>query len=98
MPVPDADMLPKDRASGLIFAIERHSVIKSARQDINAARAYSGSVRASYYPKLSLELAANADNNLAGEDGLDLSGTDMGGHRNDLSLMVRMQYNLYSGW
>ena len=97
MPVPDADMLPKDNASGLIFAIERHPIIKSARQDINAARAFSGSVRANYYPKLSLELGANADNDVAGESGLNRAGPNVGGHRNDLSVMLRMRYNLYSG-
>jgi adhesin transport system outer membrane protein len=97
MPVPDADMLPKDNASGLIFAIERHPIIKSARQDINAARAFGGSVKANYYPKLSLELAANVDNDLAGEDGLNRLNADVGGHRNDLSVMLRMRYNLYSG-
>ena len=97
MPVPDADMLPEDKTSGLILAIERHPIIKSARQDINAARAFSGSVKANYYPKLSLEIAANTDNDVAGEDGLNRFGPNVGGHRNDLSVMLRMQYNLYSG-
>jgi adhesin transport system outer membrane protein len=97
MPVPDADMLPNDSASGLTFALERHPVIKSAQQDIKAARAYSGSVKANYYPKFSIEVAANADNDIAGENGFDRIGTDVGGHRNDLSVMLRMRYNLYSG-
>jgi adhesin transport system outer membrane protein len=97
MPVPDADMLPKDNASGLIFAIERHPIIKSARQDINAARAFGSSVKANYYPTLSLELAANADNDVAGESGFNRFGPNVGGHRNDLSVMLRMRYNLYSG-
>ncbi|MBU3005039.1 TolC family outer membrane protein [Paraglaciecola arctica] len=97
MPVPDADMLPADSASGLSFALERHPIIKSAQQDIRAARAYSGSVKANYYPKLSLEVAANADNDIAGEDGFNRTGSNVGGHRNDLSVMVRMRYNLYSG-
>ena len=97
MPVPDADMLPTDSVSGLTFALERHPVIKSAQQDINAARAYSGSVESNYYPKLSLELAANADNDLAGEDGVSRLGANVGGHRNDVTLMLRMRYNLYSG-
>jgi adhesin transport system outer membrane protein len=97
MPVPDADMLPTDSASGLTYAIEHHPIIKSALQDINAARAYSGSVESNYYPKLSLELAANADNDLAGEDGVNRFGPNVGGHRNDLTVMLRMRYNLYSG-
>jgi adhesin transport system outer membrane protein len=97
MPVPDADMLPNDNASGLILAIEQHPIIKSAQQDIHAARAFGGSVKANYYPKLSLEVAANADNDVAGEDGLNRFGTNVGGHRNDFSVMLRMRYNLYSG-
>jgi adhesin transport system outer membrane protein len=97
MPVPDADMLPKDNASGLILAISGHPIIKSARQDINAARAFGGSVKANYYPKLSLELAANADNDLSGVTGLNRSGPNVGGHRNDLTVMLRMRYNLYAG-
>jgi adhesin transport system outer membrane protein len=97
MPVPDADMLPEDNVSGLIFAIERHPIIKSAQQDINAARAFGGSVKANYYPKLSLELAANADNDVAGESGFNRFGPNVGGHRSDLTIMLRMRYNLYTG-
>lgn len=97
MPVPDADMLPRDNTSGLILAIERHPIIKSARQDINAARAFSDSVKANYYPKLSLELGANTDNDMAGESGFNRLGPNVGGHRNDLTVMLRMRYNLYSG-
>ncbi len=97
IPVPDADMLPTDKASGLALALETHPVIKSAQQDINAARAYGEVVESNYYPKLSLELEANADNNIAGEDGFTRFATDVGGHRNDLRLMLRMRYNLYSG-
>ena len=97
MPVPDANMLPADTASGLSFAIEHHPIIKAAQQDIQAARAYSGSVKANYYPQLSLEVAANADNDLVGEDGFNRLGEDVGGYRNDLTVMLRMRYNLYSG-
>jgi len=97
MPVPDADMLPNDNASGLNLAIEQHPIIKSAQQDIHAARAFGGSVKANYYPKLSLEVAANADNDVAGEDGFNRFGDNVGGHRNDFSVMLRMRYNLYSG-
>ncbi|MFQ3220869.1 MAG: adhesin transport system outer membrane protein [Paraglaciecola sp.] len=97
MPVPDADLLPKDNVSGLLLAIETHPIIKSARQDIYAARAFGSSVTASYYPKFSLELAANSDNDVAGENGLNRFDDNVGGHRNDFSVMLRMRYNLYSG-
>lgn len=97
MPVPDADMLPSDSSSGLSFAIQNHPIIKSAQQDINAARAFSGSVKANYYPQLSLELGANVDNDVSGEDGVNRFGPNVGGHRNDLTVMLRMRYNLYGG-
>lgn len=97
IPVPDADMLPKDQESGLDLAIKRHPVIKSARQDIRAARSYKSAVKSSYYPTLSLELAANSDNDIGGESGLNQFGADVGGHRNDASAMLRLRYNFYSG-
>jgi adhesin transport system outer membrane protein len=97
MPVPDADMLPKDRSSGLAAAIEGHPVIKSAQQDINAARSFKRTAEASYYPTLSLEVSANADNDIAGESGLNRFGPNVGGHRNDLSAMLRLRYNFYAG-
>lgn len=97
MPVPDADMLPKDASSGLVLAIERHPIIKSAQQDINAARSFKSTVNASYYPTVSLEVAANSDNDIAGESGLNRFGPNVGGHRNDLSAMLRLRYNFYAG-
>jgi len=97
VPVPDADMLPEDASSGLILAIERHPIIKSAQQDINAARSFKSTVNASYYPTLSLEVAANSDNDITGESGLNRFGSNVGGHRNDFSAMLRVRYNLYAG-
>ena len=96
-PVPDADMLPTNKNTGLVLAISRHPIIKSAQQDINAARAFKKVVKANYYPTLTFELTANADNDIGGESGLNLQGTDVGGHRNDVTAMLRLKYNLYSG-
>ncbi|WP_085299804.1 TolC family outer membrane protein [Cognaticolwellia mytili] len=97
LPVPDADMLPKNKGSGLKLAIERHPVIKSALQDIKAARSFKKAVKSKYYPTLSLELAANADNDIAGESGLNRLGPNVGGHRNDATAMLRLRYNFYAG-
>jgi adhesin transport system outer membrane protein len=96
-PVPDADMLPNDASSGLMLAIERHPIIKSAQQDINAARSFKSTVNARYYPTIALELNANSDNNVGGESGINRFGADVGGDRNDLSAMVRLRYNFYAG-
>ncbi|MFT4993262.1 MAG: adhesin transport system outer membrane protein [Paraglaciecola sp.] len=97
MPVPDADMLPLDASSGLILAIERNPIIKSAQQDINAARSFKHTVNASYYPTIALEVTANSDNDIAGESGINRINPDVGGHRNELSAMVRLRYNFYAG-
>ena len=97
LPVPDADKIPTDENIGLSLAIENHPIIRSAQQDINAAQSFKKSVKSSYYPTLSLEVEANADNDIAGEDGSYLIGDDVGGHRNDATIMLRMRYNLYSG-
>ncbi|WDE08528.1 TolC family outer membrane protein [Thalassomonas viridans] len=93
-PVPDADMLPKNSNSGLSLAIARHPVIKSAQQDINAARSFKKTVKANYYPTLTFELNANADNDIGGEKGFASSD---GGHRNDVTAMLRVRYNLFAG-
>jgi len=96
IPVPDADMLPVSMEQGLTDAIANHPVIKSAAQDINAARAYKKVTRANYYPTITLELDANANNDISGADGKSATG-NVGGHNNDVTAMVRMNYNLYAG-
>lgn len=97
LPVPDANMLPKDKTTGLEFALANHPVIRSAQQDIEAARALKKVTKSNYAPKITLEINANADNNLAGENGFSQFGDNVGGHRNDASVMLRLRYNLYSG-
>ena len=97
IPVPDAVMLPTDRGEGLALAIRNHPTIKSAQQDISAAQSLKSSVQANYFPTVSLELTANADNDQIGESGLNRFGDNVGGHRNDAMLMLRMRYNLYAG-
>ena len=97
MPVPDADMLPTNEQTGLKMALDKHPVIKSAQQDIKAASSFKDTVKASYYPTFSLELEANADNDINGESGENFFGNNVGGHRNDFRAMVRMRYNLYEG-
>lgn len=97
LPVPDAGMLPKNQNTGLTMATETHPIIKSAQQDIKAAHSFKSTVKSNYYPTLSLELAANADNNINGESGINRFGPDVGGHRNDASAMLRLRYNFYAG-
>ncbi|WP_076415506.1 TolC family outer membrane protein [Shewanella sp. UCD-KL12] len=99
VPVPDDDMLPEDLNSSVKLAQDNHPILKSASSDINAAENERDSAQSNYYPKLSLELDGNWNNNLDGEDGLpgNAFGQDVGGHSNDLVAMVRIKYNLFSG-
>jgi len=97
IPVPDADMVPTDKVKGLVSALETHPVIKSANNDIKSARFAKKSSGASHYPTITFELDANANNNTAGEEGIDRLGSDVGGHSNNATAMVRLKYNLYSG-
>ena len=97
IPVPDADLLPNNRQVGIEQAIDNHPVIKSAQQDVLAARANKKTVTSTNYPSLSLELDANADNDIGGEDGYNRTGSDVGGHRENVTVMLRMRYNLYAG-
>jgi outer membrane protein, adhesin transport system len=95
VPVPDADMLPADLTAGLEMAQNNHPVLKSAFSDIQAAESERSSAQSNYYPKFSLEVDANWNNDLDGEDGKGL--IDVGGHNNDVVAMVRMRYNLFTG-
>lgn len=95
IPYPDSDLLPKTAEEGLQFALKNHPVIKSANNDIEAAKAQYETSKSNYYPKVSFDVDANFDDNLDGEDG---SGTpDVGGEYNEVVAMVRVSYNLFSG-
>ncbi|MGL5359464.1 MAG: TolC family outer membrane protein [Shewanella sp.] len=98
LPVPDADMLPQDLNTGLAVAQESHPILKSAANDINAAQSERSSAQSNYYPKVSLELNGNWNNDIGGEDGFSkIKSQNVGGHSNDLVAMVRVRYNLFAG-
>ena len=96
VPVPDMDMMPKDLSESIMLANEMHPILKAAANDINAAKFERETAQSNYYPKFTLEL----NGNLNGEDGISGSSllqSDVGGHSNNFSAMVKMRYNLYSG-
>ncbi|KIO34869.1 TolC family outer membrane protein [Shewanella sp. cp20] len=98
VPVPDDDMLPTNLSDGLKVAQENHPILKSAASDISAAENERSSAQSNYYPKLSLELGGNWNDNLDGEDGYSIfANQNVGGHNNDLVAMVRVKYNLFAG-
>lgn len=94
IPYPDSSLLPATEEEGLKLALANHPVIKSAANDINAARYQHDAAKSAYYPKVSLEVNTNLNDNLDGEDG---SSGDVGGENNDLQAMIRVSYNIFSG-
>ncbi len=98
VPVPDDDMLPSDLENSVQLAQENHPILKSAANDIEAAVNERETTQSNYYPKVSLELAGNWNNDIDGEDGYSAFATqDVGGHNNDLIAMIRVKYNLFAG-
>jgi len=98
LPVPDADMLPKSLAQGILSAKSKHPVLKTAANDINAAKKERSSAKAIYFPQLSLELNGNWNNDTDGEDGYSaINSQNVNGYNNDLVAMVRVKYNLFAG-
>ncbi|MDO6620845.1 MULTISPECIES: TolC family outer membrane protein [unclassified Shewanella] len=99
-PVPDMDLMPDNIAESVLMAQENHPILKSANSDINAADKERKSAQSNYYPKFSLELNGNWNNDVDGEDGYGTGSAlnpNVGGHNNDLVGMVRVKYNLFSG-
>lgn len=94
IPVPDASLLPESEEQGLKIALANHPVLKSAENDINSAVAQHDSAKSAYYPKLTLDLDANYNNNIDGADG---RASGVGGENNEVVAMVRFSYNIFSG-
>ena len=94
VPYPDSSLLPENKKEGLITALENNTVIKAAANDINAANYQYKSAKSTYYPKVSLVINANFDDNL---DGIDSDSFGANGESNEVLAMVRFSYNIFSG-
>jgi adhesin transport system outer membrane protein len=94
IPYPDSSLLPKSKGEGLIAALKNNAVIKAVANDVNAAHYQYKSAQATYYPKVSLVIEANYDDNL---DGVDSSNGGTDGESNEVLAMVRFSYNIFSG-
>ena len=86
-PVSDAILLPKSLDDALTVARRDHPVLLSAYSDIQAAGEQLELSNSNYYPKFTLELGASHNNNIDGTRG----------YNEDITAMLRMRYNLYSG-
>ena len=101
LPVPDSAAIPTKRNDGLTTALNNHPVIRASLNDIKAARHAKSTFESGYYPSITFEIDATANNNISGEEGIGINvnsaTNDVGGHNNSASAMIRMSYNLYSG-
>jgi len=79
--------LPDSLDAAVSKGLDNHPTLKSAEADIDAAKAQNQAARNGFYPKFNLELGGTWYDDL---DGIT-------GHDNDLTAMIRMRYNLYSG-
>lgn len=82
----DSD-LPMSLTEAMDIALAEHPTLKSANADIEAALAQHEAARQNDYPKFDLEVGGNW-----GDDQNGLEGTNK-----DLSALIRLRYNLYSG-
>ncbi len=78
---------PTSLDTALSDAVANHPTLKSANADIEAAFAQQDAAKHNFYPKFNLEVGATYGNDLDGSIGRD----------RDMSAMVRMRYNLFSG-
>lgn len=97
IPYPDSAMLPATKEEGVKMALENHPVIKSSVNDIASAKAQHETANSNYYPKVWVDVNANFNDNLDGEDGRSAGGVNVGGENNDVQVMLRLSYNIFAG-
>ena len=79
--------LPDNLDAAVRTGLDNHPTLKSADADVDAAKEQSQAARNGFYPKFNLELGGTWNDDLDGVEGRD----------HDLTAMIRMRYNLYSG-
>ena len=87
LPKPDANYVPKDLDTAVVMAKEAHPQIRSAIFDIKAADEQIDREKSGYWPKLSLDMEVNQNDDVGGFPGKD----------EDARVMLTMSYDLYSG-
>jgi len=79
--------LPDNLDAAVRKGLDNHPTLKSAEADVEAAKAQNEAARNGFYPKFNLELGGTWNDDIDGVEGRD----------HDLSAMIRMRYNLFSG-
>jgi len=87
-PVPSLrDSLPENLDRAIEVALAGHPTLLSAQADVQSAKAQKDAAENAFYPHFDLEVGSTW-----GEDQDGVNGVDK-----DLTAMVRMRYNLFSG-
>jgi adhesin transport system outer membrane protein len=86
---PDFDpaLLPEDVESAIEEANKTSPLLQSIQADVKAAEHGVDTAKSDFYPTFELEVAGTANSDIDGTDGLN----------QDLTAMVKMNYNLYRG-
>ncbi len=79
--------LPSDLLAARQTVMENNPFLKSAQADVHAAEKQYEVAKSPFYPRLDLELASRADDNIQGDEG----------HYNTWRAAVVMNYNLFNG-
>lgn len=81
------DALPPDLQEAMQIALEEHPTLLSAKADVEATLAQHAAAGHNFYPKFNLELGSSWSEDTDGAKGQE----------DDVTAMIRMNYNLYSG-
>ncbi len=79
--------LPETEAELVASALEKNPGIVSMKYGVSAFTAEMGAAKAGFFPKINFELGATRDKGIDG----------VAGKNNDLTAMLRLNYNLFNG-
>jgi adhesin transport system outer membrane protein len=87
LPADFASKLPETLELAVKLGLQNNPTVKAAEADVDAAKAQTDGARSDFYPKVDLVFEQSRGENLDGVDGIE----------KDYSLMLKMNYNLFSG-
>jgi len=86
-PEPDRSLLPTSMGEAVDQATQHNPAIDSARWDVEATEHSIEASKSNYYPELNFVVERTFDDNIDGREGAN----------EDLTAMLRLNYNLYNG-
>ena len=86
-PILRQSLLPKSMDSAIEIALSNHPSLEVSTADMEAAQAERNSVRAKFFPTISLELGLSSTSNVSGSQS----------YTKNASAMVELNYNLFRG-